>query len=233
MQATEFDSFRLKSRPLSVAKVEMMVGTSTSGSLINRREWFNMSDVCLAGKLITDYRSSPLIKGIERPGYASIQHPLSSASCGRRQVAGTKMTTTNETWKDGEDDADANQICHLYLMSTVMKSLFACEQNAENANWEMGVRVATRSALASPFLCHYIFLEAWARGMAPSLLPPPPPPSRSWLAMISRNGTDAAFSRYTVKLFSTFEIITRATQWSPGNPSGDTTSDKLKVIVAL
>lgn len=35
---------------------------------------------------------------------------------------------------NGDGDADANQICHLYLMSAVMKSLFACEQNAENAN---------------------------------------------------------------------------------------------------
>lgn len=53
-------------------------------------------------------------------------------------MAGTKMTTTttNETGNDDDigDDADANQICHLYLMSAVMKSLFACEQNAENAN---------------------------------------------------------------------------------------------------
>lgn len=56
-------------------------------------------------------------------------------------MAGTKMTTANETGNDDDDDdgdanadADANQICHLYLMSAVMKSLFACEQNAENAN---------------------------------------------------------------------------------------------------
>lgn len=119
-------------------KVEMMVGTLTSGSLINRREWFSMSDVCLVRKLITDYRSSPLIKRIERPGTQVSQHPLSSTSCGRRQMAGTKMTTMNETEEDDDgddaDDADANQICHLYLMSAVMKSLFACEQNAENAN---------------------------------------------------------------------------------------------------
>ena len=115
----------------------MTVGTSTSESLINRHEWFSMSDVCLARKLITDYRSSPLIKRVERPDMQVSSISIVCVSCGRRQVAGTKMTTTtNETGNDDDvgDDADANQICHLYLLSAVMKSLFACEQNAENAN---------------------------------------------------------------------------------------------------
>lgn len=48
----------------------------------------------------------------------------------------TVMVEKNEqdAGNDDGNDGDANQICHLYLMSAVMKSLFACEQNAENAN---------------------------------------------------------------------------------------------------
>ena len=175
-------------------KVEMTVGTSTSGSLINRHEWFSMSDVCLARKLITDYRSSPLIKRVERPSMQVSSISIVCVSCRRRQVAGTKMTTTtNETGNDEDVGDDANQICHLYLMSAVMKSLFACEQNAENANWEMGVHVATRIALCFSFSFVIFSLkhEHTGEGWHPSL-------SRSWLAIISRNGTDAAFSTLSI-----------------------------------
>lgn len=83
-------------------------------------------------------KNPPLIKSTECLGtqVSIVVYELRKTADGVR----VKMPTrTNERGSkrnddDNGDDTDANQICHLYLMSAVMKSLFACEQNAENAN---------------------------------------------------------------------------------------------------
>lgn len=136
-------------------KIEVTGGASTSENLINRRGWFNMNDVCLARELITDCRRV-LLSLREQNAWI---RKLSSIHCRLRRLRVAKdgdggrrarrwrrkgRTRRGNDDDNGGGDADANQICHLYLMSAVMKSLFACEQNAENANWEMGVRDGTR-----------------------------------------------------------------------------------------
>lgn len=69
------------------------------------------------------------------PGYASIHCRLRVAEDGEDADDEDERTgRKGRNDDDNGDDTDANQICHLYLMSAVMKSLFACEQNAENAN---------------------------------------------------------------------------------------------------
>jgi len=192
MHAIEFDSFRLN-RSLRYENRNNIAHRQVGTWLIAANDSIWATSVLLAN-WSPIIEVSPLIKRIERPStqVSSIHCRLRVAEDGRWRAQRWRRRTRRGTTTGG-DDADANQICHLYLMNAVMKSLFACEQNAENANWEMGVRVATRNALASPFLCHYIFLEVWARrrGMAPS-------PSRSWLAIISHNGTDTAFSALPV-----------------------------------
>lgn len=63
-------------------------------------------------------------------------------------------------------DDDWNQICHLYLMRAVMKSLSICEWNAENANLVLALVISFSLSLSFPLgetglqFCRYIFLQA-------------------------------------------------------------------------